>query len=525
MVYKIGNKIKFVDGVYKGKTGTIQALPSEGSSKYTIMLDDGKIVKFNNEFFEILNDEGNKHENYQDDEMKTLIGKEILILDEKYRVKDIGVIHEAKRFYGDSIEITIMDFLGNEEKITISESKLENRINRVNEYKELQKIKHEFIGKKIGTYNADGSLKEEREIRDVKIDLAFKEGYYIFVLDDGHTITKTIDGIKHEIEALNEYKLQKLKCKYAYDDGDLHCNEIGKGCENCHVNMENEMESNGDDEITDEKTYVNEKVKEGMPDIIKAKTNKKEMENFFKLIEYLRDDGVIIKIDSIKHEDGEMEMELPVINSIFVDPGHVAMMDISLLPDEIDENAKGIEFAIDPNTIKRFLKHYESKDEMIFHRIENNKLFLKHEGIEFAIGLLDPDEMSKEKPPKLEFKGSAILPVKKLRKTLRSINEINDIAQIEIKHDKVIVYGENDAGHIKAIFKKDECDEINIIDDSDEIRSMYNIGDYLKGFIDLLYSLKIDKVKIEMAKDYPIKIHFKTGNIQGYFLLAPRIEM
>jgi len=116
------------------------------------------------------------------------------------------------------------------------------------------------------------------------------------------------------------------------------------------------------------------------------------------------------------------------------------------------------------------------------------------------------------------------LPVKKLRKTLRSINEITDIAQIEIKHDKVIVYGENDGDHIKAIFKKDECDEINIIDDSDEIRSMYNIGDYLKGFIDLLYSLKVDKIKIEMAKDYPMKIHFKTGDIQGYFLLAPRIE-
>ena len=370
MMYRIGDRIKFVDGVYEGKTGIIQELPSEGSSKYTIMLDDGKTVKFSKEFFEIMNDnnDGNEiHESYQDK--------------------------------------------GNEDE-------------------------------SIDPYEND-------EVTD-------------------------------------------------------------------------EMESNGDDEVTDEKTYVNEKVKEGMPDVINAKTNKKEMENFFKLIEYLRDDGVIIKIDSIKH--GEMEMELPVIRSIFVDPGHVAMMDISLLPDEINENAKGIEFAIDPNTIKRFLKHYESKDEMIFHRIENNKLFLKHEGIEFAIGLLDPDEMSKEKPPKLEFKGSAILPVKKLRKTLRSINEITDIAQIEIKHDKVIVYGENDGDHIKAIFKKDECDEINIIDDSDEIRSMYNIGDYLKGFIDLLYSLKVDKIKIEMAKDYPMKIHFKTGNIQGYFLLAPRIE-
>jgi len=421
MVYRIGDRVKFCKGIYEGKTGIIQGLPSEGSSKYTIMLDDGKTVKFSKEFFEIMNDnnDGNEiHESYQDK------GNE----DES--------IDQYERWF---------NMLCDECKKTV---------------------------------------------------IAIEDEYNI---DRKEAMEKAL--IRKEI--CNECKIKLIKNRMIKINNDIDEDEINE-------RMNEFFE------------YINKKLEKEMPDIINAKTNKKEMENFFKLIEYLRDDGVIIKIDSIKH--GEMEMELPVIRSIFVDPGHVAMMNISLLPDEINENAKGIEFAIDPNTIKRFLKHYESKDEMIFHRIENNKLFLKHEGIEFAIGLLDPDECFSPKEPELHFTGNATLPVKKLRKTLRSINEITDIAQIEIKHDKVIVYGENDGDHIKAIFKKDECDEINIIDDSDEIRSMYNIGDYLKGFIDLLYSLKIDKVKIEMAKDYPIRIHFKTGNIQGYFLLAPRIE-
>ncbi len=438
MMYRIGDRIKFVDGVYECKTGTIQALPENGSSKYTIMLDDGKTVKFSKEFFEILNANNDGNEN-QIDEWRAMIEK-------KDENKEID-----KRIY-------------------------------------------------------DGEM-ERMKIEERAFNLLCEDcKKTIISIEDAYNI--------HRYSAIHK----------AFENREL--------CHRCYIKLiRHRIFRIGNDIKEDELNenfghfieYIEELEKSWMPIIINAKTNKKEMENFFKLIEYLRDEA-IIGIKTIKHGDGEMEMELPVINSIFVDPGHVAMMNISLLPDEINENSVNTEFAIDINKVKKFLKHYESNDEITIDRIEDDKVFIKHENISFAIALLDKDEIGYEKEPSMEFKGSAILPVKKLRKTIRSINEISDYCKIEIKHDKVIVYGENDVDHIKAIFKKDECDEINIMDDKEEIKSMYDIGDYLKGFIDLLYSLKVDKIKIEMAKDHPMKIHFKTGDIQGYFLLAPRIE-
>jgi len=106
---------------------------------------------------------------------------------------------------------------------------------------------------------------------------------------------------------------------------------------------------------------------------IKFKTTVKDIMNFIEVIKLVSDE-VILKINRNDPDKGiNATMEC-----LTVDPAHVSMVYIELLPDEnLLSELEYVDFAIDTDRLKSFLKVLDNKDYIVIEKICDDDIYIK----------------------------------------------------------------------------------------------------------------------------------------------------
>lgn len=252
-------------------------------------------------------------------------------------------------------------------------------------------------------------------------------------------------------------------------------------------------------------------------------------------------------IDLLKAIDDEHRIELKedCWNVKSVDPAHVAMIDIDITQDAFEEFESRDEVrALNINILDNFLGYYK-KDDIIeldfkekvekvdrsgafedpdYKKVDVGYITLRGEIIDGFYHntrhrLLDTAGMSSPSVPDLDLKVQFEIPNRILQVITDYTNDIGiDHTRIRIENERVIFEGQDGD-------KRTDISSTDVELESEErdisLESVY-ANDYLKDLVDVF--AKEQTLTLSLQEDYPAEISFEDDGIEGFFLLAPRIE-
>ena len=202
-----------------------------------------------------------------------------------------------------------------------------------------------------------------------------------------------------------------------------------------------------------------------------------------------------------------------------IDPANVAMVVFKLPAHafsqlEVEEEHLGISL----ESFKAILKRCSFGSSLLMKTEEN---FLKIEiddkvKREFTLALIDLDK--KDKPvPSLEFSARVEINSTELQEAIEDCSIVSDSCNFEAEQDKFAIYAKGTLNSAKLTYSSDEAH----IESPSKQKGKYSL-EYLQKMI---RATKItEKTILNFSNDYPLKLDFKTPNLELSFILAPRVE-
>ncbi|MFA5856204.1 MAG: proliferating cell nuclear antigen (pcna) [Candidatus Pacearchaeota archaeon] len=207
------------------------------------------------------------------------------------------------------------------------------------------------------------------------------------------------------------------------------------------------------------------------------------------------------------------------LSLIAIDPANVAMISFKL-PNtafsEIDVDRQEV-LGISLESLKAVLRRIKSGSVLVITREENElKLQIKDKvNREFNLALIDVEGEEKE-VPNLQFTSKIEMSAVDFSEAIEDCTVVADSCSFVTESNKFIIQGKGSLNSFKSEFSSDE---LNII--AEDNHSKYSL-EYLQK---MTKATKItDKVKINFATDYPLRLDFVTPFIELSFILAPRVE-
>jgi len=203
---------------------------------------------------------------------------------------------------------------------------------------------------------------------------------------------------------------------------------------------------------------------------------------------------------------------------IAIDPANVAMVSFKL-PNtgfsgfDVDkeeilginlENLKAVLRRCSTNSVLHLIKEENTLKIEIMDKIKR----------EFNLALIDIESEEKELP-NLDFESIVEMPSFDFSSAIEDCSVVADSCSFVSEPDKFIIQAKGSLNSFKAEF----TDEVDL--QTGTCRSKYSL-EYLQKIIKA--GRITDKVKINFAKDYPLKLEFNTPYIELGFILAPRVE-
>lgn len=233
---------------------------------------------------------------------------------------------------------------------------------------------------------------------------------------------------------------------------------------------------------------------------------------------YLKE-GVSIISDLVT--EGTFKVTPDNIELIAMDPANVAMIVFKLMGSTFTEyDVKKQEFlGINLNNFKQILRRAKANDNITLEVDENTlKITLKGTSTRtFHMPLIDVEE-KEQKVPDLKFAATITADSVTLNDAIEDVDIVGESVNFmaDSKHFVISATGDLNKANI------DISDENTKITATEKVKSKYSI-EYLKKMIQ---GGKIsDKVKIEFAKDYPLRLEYLEKNkVQLVFILAPRVD-
>jgi proliferating cell nuclear antigen len=202
-----------------------------------------------------------------------------------------------------------------------------------------------------------------------------------------------------------------------------------------------------------------------------------------------------------------------------IDPANVAMV-LFKLPShafsqlEVEEENLGVSL----ESFKAVLRRCSFGSSLLMKTEEN---FLKIEiddkvKREFTLALIDLDR--KDKPiPSLEFSSRVEISSTELLEAIEDCSIVADSCSFESETDKFSIYAKGTLNSARLSYNSDEAR----IESPSKQKGKYSL-EYLQKMIK---ATKVtDKTIINFSNDYPLKLDFKTANMELSFILAPRVE-
>lgn len=204
-----------------------------------------------------------------------------------------------------------------------------------------------------------------------------------------------------------------------------------------------------------------------------------------------------------------------------IDPANVALVNFRIPKSAFIEFESGNEnLGINLDNLKRILKRAGSGSSIILEKHENLLNITIEDRIKrnFSLNLIDVDSEDidfSQKVSNMEFSSKVIINSVDFIASIEDCSVVADACSFYIDKSKFMIEakGMNSA---RSEFSSDEA-----FIEGEDAKAKYSL-EYLSKF---LKGAKIsEKTEIEFAINHPLKIGFKSSQIEIIFILAPRVE-
>jgi proliferating cell nuclear antigen len=200
-----------------------------------------------------------------------------------------------------------------------------------------------------------------------------------------------------------------------------------------------------------------------------------------------------------------------------IDPANVAMVSFKMPKSVFSEFESGKEvLGVNLENLKRVLRRCGPGSALIIEKKENLLSLQVQDKIkrDFNLGLIDIDTEDKEMPH-LEFSSTVELDSLDLISVIEDCAVVDDACSFIIKDAKFVIEAKN----INSARIEFSADEATI--EAENCKARYSL-EYLQKF---MKAAKLcEKTIIRFANDHPMKMDFKTPQLELSFILAPRVE-
>lgn len=238
-------------------------------------------------------------------------------------------------------------------------------------------------------------------------------------------------------------------------------------------------------------------------------------------------------IDAV-YDEAKLDQENGNIHTKVVDPAHVCMLETWLDESAFEEIDFDRNIGISTKRVKSFMSNFKYDDLMKINIINSSQIGfdgnktdreymnIKANGYNKDLPLLDTEGMTEPSVPTLEHKVKFNLN----NEVIRNILEMGVTDHIRIIVDEDSVFIESARDDDRVYFDSEEADMDLELDWNGEPEPQESLfaDDYLKVMTHALP--KKTDLLISLKEEYPMKLEFSVedDDIDGYFLMAPRIE-
>lgn len=238
---------------------------------------------------------------------------------------------------------------------------------------------------------------------------------------------------------------------------------------------------------------------------------------------------IVQALNSITNE-GKFKLSRSGINVPLVDPAHVAMLNLNISKDVMEEfEINGsFELGIDFSKLSGILGLAVPEEPVIFHynSSEDNRILIKFGIINRRMAMIDVQGMVDPNIPDIDFTAKVKINAGNFTKVMKAIEQVSDHYELIANKDGTFkIHGEGDTDQVDVDLKKDvneELIEFNLSRDK-QAKALFSLN-YANV---ILKPAKSDvPVEIQWATDQPSSFRFdiEDGKVRFFYLLAPRIE-
>ncbi|MFC7072278.1 DNA polymerase sliding clamp [Halovenus rubra] len=228
--------------------------------------------------------------------------------------------------------------------------------------------------------------------------------------------------------------------------------------------------------------------------------------------------GVLVDECKIHFDDKGLEIRA-------VDPANVGMVDLSLGEEafesfDVDEGLIGVDLVR-----LQDIAGMASSDQLVHLELdeETRKLHISIDGLEYTLGLLDPESIREEPdlPEDLDLPANIVIEGRDIDRAVTAADMVSDHIELGLDDAEDVFYvaaqGDTDDVHLEL----DNEDLIDLV--SGPASSLFSL-EYLKNMNKAIP--KDTEVTMELGEEFPVKLHFDIAEGKGNvtYMLAPRIQ-
>ncbi len=205
------------------------------------------------------------------------------------------------------------------------------------------------------------------------------------------------------------------------------------------------------------------------------------------------------------------------LSIIAMDPANVSMVGFWLPKTAFSQFESGEEvLGVNLDNLKRILKRCGAGSSLLLEKKENLLEIQIQDRIRrnFTLSLIDIDSEDKDMPS-LEFNSTVELNSLDLIASIEDCAVVGDACTFSIKDGKFVI----EAQGLNSAMSEFSGDEARI--QAENCRSKYSL-EYLQKFIK--GAKLVERSVLKFADDHPLRIDYKTPQMELSFILAPRVE-
>jgi proliferating cell nuclear antigen len=217
-----------------------------------------------------------------------------------------------------------------------------------------------------------------------------------------------------------------------------------------------------------------------------------------------------------------LKVEPEGISMRAMDPAHVALVDFEMKKESFDEYKleAPVELTVDLKTLVNVLKRVEQ--ELIIKLKEGeNALVLLSEGAvkkRFNIPLIEATEESL-KIPNITFESEIELDSSLFKNAVADTSIIGEYVTVKVEGDALYFTSRADENVVEIRIDKENCISFK----KKDAKSHLSL-EYLKDMAKIADIKTLNKVKLSIGNDLPLRLEFEGDYTKVLFFLAPRVE-